>query len=164
MNRGGELRIGCRVFHKTIWAVLLWVSLLLPLRGAPLPPAGIADIEGTIEKATWKPGKKLKAIKGMSGSAGRDRTLPAHFVIVLNNFSGPTDKQAAMMNSFVGAAKSGEAKGAGPSRLTVWINSSDPSFLKPGMRIRISRYTVTGDEGGTWAHHDGVQIRSTADR
>jgi hypothetical protein len=64
------------------------MSLLAPLQSAPLPPIGKADIDGTIEKATWEPARKLKAIKGMSGSAGRDRTFPAHFVIVLKSFSG----------------------------------------------------------------------------
>lgn len=97
----------------------------------------------------------------MSGSAGRDRTFPAHFVIVLKSFSGPTEKQAAMMNSFVGATKSGDTAGAMPSRLTVWINSNDPSSLKAGMRIRLSGYTVTGDEGGTWSHQEGVKILSS---
>ena len=160
MKQGGMHRIVRRVFQMTTWATLLWVSLPSPLQSAPLPPVGKTDIDGTIEKATWEPGKKLKAIKGMSGSAGRDRTLPAHFVIVLKSFSGPNVKQAAMMNSFVGAVKSGDTAGTMPARLIVWINSNDPPYLKPGMRIRISGYTVTGDEGGTWSHHDGVQIRS----
>lgn len=164
MNPGGMHRIEHRVFQMTTWAALIWVGLLSPLRSAPLPPVGKTDIDGTIEKATWEPGKKLKAIKGMSGSAGRDRTLPAHFVVTLKGFSGPTVKQAAMMNSFVGATNSGETGDNRPSRLTVWINSNDPSYLKPGMRIRVSGYTVTGDEGGTWSHHDRVEIRPAAGR
>jgi hypothetical protein len=164
MNPGGIHRTMCRAFQMTTWSALFWVSLLPSLRSAPLPPVGKADIDGTIEKATWEPEKKLKAIKGMSGSAGRDRTMPAHFVVVLKGFSGPTEKQAAMMNSFVGVAKSGNTEDARAARLTVWINSNNRSYLKPGMRIRISGYTVTGDEGGTWAHHDLVEIRPAAGR
>jgi hypothetical protein len=161
MNHGGMHRVMRRRVSATAWVALFCVSLICPLRGAPLPPMGKVDIDGTIEKATWEPEKKLKSNKGMSGSAGRDRTLPAHFVVTLKGFSGPTVKQAAMMNSFVGAARSGDPDHAMPSRLTVWINSNDASTLKPGMRIRIPGYTVTGDEGGTWSHHGQVQIHAS---
>lgn len=160
----GSLRIGLSTLHPAAWGLLLCAALLLPLRAAPLPAVGKVDIEGMIEKATWKPEKKLKAVKGMSGSAGRNRTLPAHFVVVLKDFSGPTAKQAGMLNSFVGGAGSGGTVGGMPSKLTVWINSGDPADLKPGMRVRLSGYTVTGDEGGTWAHHEGVRILPEANR
>ncbi|HQW29237.1 MAG TPA: hypothetical protein PK529_08635 [Verrucomicrobiales bacterium] len=164
MNRRAVPRIGPGAFHLPVWAALLCAGLLPSLRGAPLPPVGKVAIDGTIERATWEPAQKLNAVKGMSGSAGRDRTLPAHFVVVLKEFSGPSLNQARMMNSVVGAAKSGETNGTMPSRLTIWVNSNDPTYLKPGMRIRISGYTVSGDEGGTWAHHNRVQIRSTPGR
>ena len=147
-----------RIMDGTCWAVLMIGSFVSAVRSAPLPPVGKADIDGVIETARWEPAKKLKAIRGMSGSAGRDRTLPAHLVVVLKNFSGPTARQAAMMNSFVGASQADANRTAMPSRLTVWINGDEPGQLRAGMRIHIGSYTVSGDEGGTWAHHDAVQI------
>lgn len=142
--------------------LLFCATLLHGLRpfasSAPLPPTGKADIEGTIEKAVWEPAKRVKGVRGMSGSAGRDRIFPAHFVVTLTNYTGPTTKQAAMMNSFVGSAPSGENAGQRANKLVVWINSPDSKLLKPGMTIRIKGYSVSGDEGGTWTHHESIEI------
>lgn len=145
---------------------ILWMAAVLCLASslfsAPLPPVGQADTQGVIESAQWVPQKRQKAIRGMSGSAGLDRTFPAHFVVVLKNWSGPTTRQAAMMNSFVGTAAAGGKSGARQERLTVWINTPDSSLLKSGMTIRVPGYTVSGDEGGTWAHHEPVQVLKAA--
>ena len=44
------------------------------------------DITGTISEIKWYPQKTIKGIPGMSGSAGYDRIMPAHFIIKLTNY------------------------------------------------------------------------------
>ena len=36
-------------------------------------------IEGKIDKIEWVAEKKVKGLKGLSGSAGQDRTIAAHY-------------------------------------------------------------------------------------
>ncbi len=40
-------------------------------------------IEGRIQEISWHPEKHIKGIPGMSGSAGVDRTEPAHYQVSL---------------------------------------------------------------------------------
>lgn len=138
-----------------IAAALLVMNLLC---AAPLPPLGKVDVTGTIADAKWVPEASLKGRKGKSGSLGRDRVIPAHFVVTLRNYSGPNVRQAWMMNGFMGA----KSEGAGdrdkfPPTLLVWVNSGDRDYLKAGMKLRLVNYTVTGDEGGTWTSCERVE-------
>lgn len=126
---------------------------------APLPPLGKIDVTGTIAEARWVPEATLRGRKGFSGSLGRDRVTPAHFVVTLRDYAGPTVKQAWMMNGFMGAvAGETEDRGKLPPTLVVWVNSGDRELLKVGMRIRLVDYTVSGDEGGTWTSCERVKI------
>jgi len=56
--------------------------------GAPIPVVGPVTICGTVSDVKWVPEEMVKGIPGMSGSAGHDRIVPAHFVIALRNFDG----------------------------------------------------------------------------
>lgn len=148
-----------RLRQGRLLSLLCLTIMVSTLWGAPLPPLGKVDITGTIVNVTRVPERRDKAIRGMSGSAGRDRTFPAHFVVTLKDYAGPTARQAAMMNSFVGASAPSGPDTRMPGTLTVWINSEEPGLLKAGMKIAVNAYSVSGDEGGTWTHHDPVQIR-----
>ena len=116
---------------------------------------GKVQVQGTVTQVKWVPKVKHKAVPGMSGSAGRDRVMPAHLVVTLKDYSGPTAAQARVMNNFVGA----DSK---QPTLTIWITNADRESLKPGMEIRVKGYTVTGDEGGTWTSHQSLEILSRA--
>jgi len=134
---------------------LLVMNILVAV---PLPPLGKVDVVGTVVDAEWVPKASLKGKKGMSGSLGRDRVVPAHFVVILHSYSGPTARQAWMMNGFVGVKTDANAdRNRPPQTLTVWVNSDDRDFLKAGMKIRLVNYTVAGDEGGTWTSCDRVE-------
>lgn len=134
--------------------------LPLPGDGAPLPPLDPVTLSGTIETVKWVKARLVRGRRGATGSLGRDRTFPAHFVVVLGDYRGVDSDQARRLNGLVGAGwQNPILPAAKPRRLTVWINSDDPGWLRPGMAIRIAGYRITGDEGGTWTRHGGVEIR-----
>jgi len=137
-------------------AALAWIDIL---SSAPLPSLGKVDVTGTIEEARWTPEASLKGRPGISGSLGRNRLIPARFTVTLRDYSGPPARQAWMMNGFMGVETTGtEDRDNPPPALVVFVNSADRSYLKAGMKIRLADYTVTGDEGGTWASCARVEI------
>jgi len=151
-----RIRGVCPFAAIACWAALAGISIL---SSAPLPPLGKTDVTGTIEEARWVPEASLKGRKGFSGSLSRDRVIPAHFAVTLRDYAGPSARQAWMMNGFMGVMTDGtEDRSKPPPTVVVWVNSGDRSYLKAGMRIRLIDYTVTGDEGGTWASCARVEI------
>jgi hypothetical protein len=145
-------------------SVVTLMALTGVLCAAPLPPLGKITITGTITQATWVPRATLKGRKGMSGSLGRERVIPAHFVVKLGDYSGPSVRQAWMLNGFMNVSTSGtEDRSKPPAALVVWVNSEDSKALKDGMRIRLVNYTVTGDEGGTWTAIDRMDVLQSVD-
>ena len=148
-----------RIARLSLLLLALLAACPASIHAAPLPPLGEVDLTGTIAALKWVPEQKLKGKPGMSGSLGRDRTLPAHFEITLRPYSGPTAQQAWMMNGFMGVRSTGaEDRSQMPASLIIWISSEDPHQFKPGQRLRIRAYTVRGDEGGTWTSHAGVEV------
>ena len=107
----------------------------------------------------WVPEKKIKAVRGMSGSAGKDRTFPAHFLVTLEDFEGVDRQTAATMTRYIDwSALKDQEKGCRPSFVLLKINHNDKNYLKKGMRIKVSGYTVRGDEGGTWTYFTGIDV------
>jgi len=49
--------------------------------GAPIIPVGPINICGTVNEVRWVPEEMVKGIPGMSGTAGKDRVVPGHFLI-----------------------------------------------------------------------------------
>lgn len=129
------------------------------VKAAPLPPMPAVTLTGVIEKVVWVDARKVKGKPGFSGSLGRDRVFPAHYVVTLRDYTLPKSVAVGRLNNLVGArtAKADDPS-VTPPRLTVWINSGERGQLQPGMRIRLKRYVITGDEGGTWVEHDPVEI------
>lgn len=143
---------------KTLLLLITFSLLVFPSKAAPLPDLGKINIRGTVLRSEWVPARKLKGVAGLSGSAGQDRTIPAHHQVVLKPYEGPTAKQASMMNAFLGAKIiDGRDRSRPPARLLVRINSDDPAFLKPGMKITLTGYTIGGDEGGTWTSVEKIE-------
>jgi len=144
--------------------LVLLCPLLIVLSGyavspaAPVPAIGPMTIEGVIETLVWTPETFVKG-KGVwrngkwfpcSGTLGRDRTRPARYRVTL------TDTK---VESLPGADRSRSFKSG--STITVFIaHPSDDGYLKKGMKIRISGYTVRGDEGGDWYSFSAVTIKS----
>lgn len=124
---------------------------------APIRPVGPVDVSGTVSEIKWVPEEKLKGISGMSGSAGRDRVIPGHFLVTLTDYDGVTVETAKMMIGYLDwNAFKGEEQKDKPSFILVRINYSDRDYLKKGRKIKVSGYTVKGDEGGTWTSYGSV--------
>jgi len=126
---------------------------------APIRPIGPVDVSGTVSDLKWNPDKKIKGLPGMSGSAGVDRTVPAHFLVTLKDFVGVDSKTALMMTRYVDwSAFKDEKDNFIPPFIILKINQNDNNYLKQGMFIKVSGYTVRGDEGGTWTYYTKVDI------
>ena len=44
-----------------------------------------------------------------------------------------------------------------PAVLFLQIDSENKKLFKPGMKIKVTGYTVRGDEGGTWTNYEKLQ-------
>lgn len=77
----------------------------------------------------------------MSGSLGRDRTIPAHYQLQLDEVEVSDWAEYEQL------------------RYHVRVNHpQDDGFLAVGMRIRIHGLTMLGDEGGMQAFLERVEV------
>jgi hypothetical protein len=142
---------------------LILVGVIGYVRGrtlaAPLPRFAPVAVEGTIGEIHWVPETRRPGKPGFSGTLGKDRTFPAHFDVELVNYHGPDARTVRSISGFIGhSVKSPSDEDSLPK--SVWLRINEPNekaFVK-GMRIRVPAYHVSGDEGGTWSHHDKVII------
>lgn len=149
------MKICCRLFL----VVLIIFVITSQGIGAPIRPFGPVDVAGVIGDLHWYPEKKEKAIRGMSGSAGVDRTMPAHFLLTLRVVEGVDSQTAvAMTRYFDSLAFKSEEKNFMPTFVVLKINHSDKNYLKKGMKIKVFGYTIRGDEGGTWTYYSRIDI------
>jgi len=130
---------------------ILWVEV----SAAPLPPLDKYDITGTISELQWYPEKRIKGIPQMSGSAGYDRTMPAHFIVKLINYSGIDSATATRITRYINPHKP-----ASPLYILLKINHENPYYLNKGMKIKVIEYTIRGDEGGTYTSYKRIIIIS----
>jgi hypothetical protein len=146
-------------YHLSLFTLIFILIAVCHGIAAPIRPLGPVDIRGTVSDYAWVPEKKVKASRGMSGSAGRDRTIPAHFLITLRDFEGVDPQTAVAMTRYLdwSAFKDG-GKDFRPPFILLKINHTDQYYLKKGMKIKVSGYTVRGDEGGTWTYFTRIDI------
>ena len=145
-NKGLSVAVGIYLFMLTVNA-----------GAAPIRPVGPIDVTGTISGIQWVPETSVKGKPGWSGSLGHDRIRPANFLLTLTDYEGVNDETAYRMTRYLewNAFKDNEQKGKPPFVL-LKINHNDKNYLRKGMRIRVTGYTVRGDEGGTWTYYAGV--------
>ena len=148
----------CRISFLTCCFLCI---IALHATAAPIMPVGPVDVSGTVSEIKWVPEEKLKGIPGMSGSAGHDRVIPEHFLVTLIDYDGVTAETARMMTWYLdwNAFKDKGQKDK-PSFILLRINSSDGNYLKKDREIKVSGYTVRGDEGGTWISYSTIDILS----
>jgi hypothetical protein len=143
------------LFRATRLALPVSAMLLGEVSAVPMIPLGPVDVSGTITELKWIPAKRIKGIPGMSGSAGVDRIIPAHFLAALRPYAGPDAELARSFNHMVGASDLNPADpDEPPATLVVWVLGVRPGHLKVGMRVLLPSYTIFGDEGGILARHD----------
>ena len=137
--------------HTTVvFAVVASLLAVEVAQASPMPPSPIVTVTGTITEANWTPEETKQAIPGMSGSAGRDRKIPARFQVRLR------DADVQITRSTGDKHFDGQSGKVAEYRLI--INSDNKDLLKPGMKVKVVNYHVSGDEGGMWSNHDRVEI------
>ena len=152
------------------WRLMVPFGILLCAEASAVPmiPLGPVDASGTIVDLKWVPAKRIQGIPGMSGSAGGDRIIPAHYLAALRPYTGPDAQLARWFNHRVGAGDLNPADfDQAPATLVVWVHGVRPGHLKIGMRILLPAYTIFGDEGGigvTMICQSSVQGRGTTGR
>ena len=145
-----------RTIMIAVLALVVWTSAF-ESRAAPLPGLGPFDIGGTVIEVRWFPKSEIKGIRGLSGSAGRDRTVSAHLQLTLAGFTGIDHHTAQLLTHYVDP--SDPLRTGVPSKtVLIRINHPDPHYLRPGMRIGVRAYMIRGDEGGTWTSFSDIMI------
>lgn len=105
-------------------------------------PIGPIDLEGVIHQVTWHPAQFIAAIPMMSGSLGRERTIPAHYRL-----------------QFEEVKVSDQAEYENLLHYGVIVNHpQDDGFLAAGMYVRIIGLRMLGDEGGMQTFFDRVEV------
>jgi len=146
--------------HLSLFLASLFFFLALGYGIAvPVRPLGPVNISGKVNDLNWVPEKKIKATHGMSGSAGRDRTIPAHFLVKLENFEGIDSRTAVIMTRYIDrSAFKNQGWDVKPPFILLKINHTDQNYLRKGMKIKVSGYTVRGDEGGVWTYFTRIDV------
>lgn len=70
------MKVGCLTI-----SFFLLVFISCSALAAPIIPVGPINICGTVNEVKWMPEEMVKGIPGMSGTAGKDRVVPGHFLI-----------------------------------------------------------------------------------
>jgi len=118
-----------------------------------MAPQPELDIEGLIDVLEWVPEVTAKGIWGMSGSLGGDRSFPAHYRVELVDCNvALAEGEIEPAPNFWPGLKVGKQE-----KYSLTLNHpADDAFLKPGMRIKVLGYNVSGDEGGIWTTYRNI--------
>ena len=136
--------------HFLTFLFFLFLEISSSFAG-PMKPLGPLNIEGTIIKISWHPEEFRKGIPGMSGSAGQDRTIPAHYRLSL---SGTWENR-----------EEGSPPSTHKGDIDIRINHPlNDSFLMKNISVRINGYRENGDEGGIRSSFEKIEILGTKER
>jgi hypothetical protein len=121
---------------------------------APLPPMTPVDLCGKVVSATWIESRTLPARPGFSGSLGRKRVVPDHFLVILRDYTGIDVAKAARMSSLVSAEGGNPAGG----RVAILLFGVDRQALLDAETVCVGGYRIAGDEGITLTTHKSLKI------
>ncbi len=127
--------------------VFISMVLLIQLSFAsPMAPMATMNIEGRIQKISWHADKFMKSLPGMSGNAGEDRTISAHYKVTL-------------IETKVTSTKNGYVPFTSEETIDIEINhEKDDKFLKLNMNVRIIGFRLRGDEGGVNTSFERIEV------
>ena len=115
---------------------------------APMMPIATMTITGTIESISWYPAQFVPGEPGMSGSAGGDRVIPSHYVVLL-------------VDTTVEARGEGHVPYHSGDAIRIKLNHpADDGYLQSGMKVRIVDFRMGGDEGGIHTSFEAIDILS----
>lgn len=126
-------------------------------QAAPIHPFGPLDICGDVAMQSWEPERFVRGKPGFSGSLGRDRTFPARFRVVLQNYRGIDAATAARINGVLSMRPA--ERGAGEPRVVLLVPHADARFLANAASLCVEGYHISGDEGGTWTRYRTLSVR-----
>jgi len=146
-----KILVGC--IGLCLLAFAPWVG------AAPLPPFTPVDLCGTVVSHEWQPARFVLGKPGYSGSLGRDRTFPARFRVVLENYRGIDAAAALRINGYLGLPPAQAGAGvSGPARVVLLLPHADPRFLDGAASICVEGVHIGGDEGGTWTRYRTLSV------
>lgn len=125
---------------------------------APIPEEKKYDLEGTIADIKWYPAKFIKGIPGMSGSVGKDRIVPSHYIIKLIDYKGISHDDARRISRYINWNYPKNQDKSETTFILLKINCNDPNYLQRGLKIRVIGYKIRGDEGGTNTQYEKIEI------
>lgn len=121
-------------------AVLLWDAAAW---AAPLPPLPAVDVCGVIVAREWVAEQHLKAKPGASGSLGRERVVPAHLRVILDDVTGVSHGLAQRLSLMAGAPKSVMPEDG----ILLLLPVRGPSEFSSAVSLCVTGYMLRGDEG-----------------
>ncbi|MGE5721793.1 MAG: hypothetical protein ACM3YM_04960 [Sphingomonadales bacterium] len=154
---------GKSVQHKRMGIPSIALALLCSsgsVVAAPLPPLAPVGVCGRVQSARWLPPRTLPPVPGMSGSAGRQRSWPGRFVVVLDGVRGATNRQKAQINALLTTSSDGAGVSLLPGQLLLVLARDDPASFNRADRLCVTGFAVKGDEGGTWTRYGDLRIIS----
>jgi hypothetical protein len=132
---------------KSYITAVLFSWIVTPLAWSdPMAPTATVNIEGTIQKVTWQEKRQLKDIPEISGSAGEGRFRQAHYQLVLVDTKITSD----------GNGRTPFTSGQ-PAHITINQPKNERYLIKE-MKIRITGYTMSSDEGGVRSNFKEIEV------
>ena len=148
----------CRKFRIGVIVSATILLAALPAIAAPLPPLAPIDVCGTIQSVKWLPPRSLPPVAVMSGSAGRERGWPARFVVVLDKICGVSEPVRARINGLLTTSYDGAGMRPHSGQILLVLAGDSSEQMVQGKGLCVTGFYVSGDEGGTWTHHDVVRF------
>jgi hypothetical protein len=106
---------------------------------------------------SWEPERFVPGKPGFSGTLGRDRTLPARFRAVLQNYRGIDAATAGRINGYLSMKPAERGEGV-PPRVVLLLPHADAHFLDGAISLCVEGFHVSGDEGGTWTRYRTLSV------
>lgn len=148
-----------KIVYQALTVCCCLIVFAMTTMAAQIKGVKSVDVTGMVAEMTWVPEQKVKGRPGFSGSLCCDRIRPAHFLVKLIDYEGVTSETAIRMTELINwEALEGMKQKASYSFVLIKISHNDGEFIKKGMKIKISGYTVSGDEGGTWTEYNKLEI------
>lgn len=135
---------------RPLAAAALLLGAAVPALAAPLPPVPPFDVCGTVVALGWLPAHREPAIKGMSGSAGVDRSWPERLAVVLDRACTDDPEALALSNMFQRGTAGSTGRDLAEGQALLVLPEVDIGAVTLGRGICVSGFKVSGDEGGTW--------------
>lgn len=150
---------GMRTGSLLLKATVFTLVSLSNVTAAPLPPFEPLDLCGTIRTAKWLPPMTIAAVPGMSGSAGRDRSWPGRYVVILGEVEANNLPAIERINALLGSSADGQGLQPSAGEVILVLPVKEGQSLAMTDAICVTGFRIGGDEGGTWTYFNSLEVR-----